>query len=60
MSIKIRIGSNKILFNDFYEIKDMIGDMGCIYESLKEIKVLMIKKFDENGFWFSSRMKGWK
>lgn len=49
-----------MLFNDFYKIKDMIGDMGCIYESLKEIKVLMIKKVWCKGFWFRSRMKGWK
>lgn len=30
-----------MLYDDFCEIIDicMIGDMGCIYESLKEIKV---------------------
>lgn len=35
--------------NDSHEIKDMTGDMGCIYESLQEIKVSMIKQSDENG-----------
>lgn len=47
-----------MLFNDFSEIIDMIGDMGCIYESLKEIKVLMIKKFDIKDFDLVVEWKG--
>lgn len=31
--------------NDSREIIDTIGDMGCIYESLKKLKVSMIKKY---------------
>lgn len=28
-----------MLFNDFFEIIDMIGDMECIYESFNDKKV---------------------
>lgn len=44
--------------NDSREIKDMTGDMGCIYESLKEIKVSMIKKSDVKEFDSVAERKG--
>lgn len=44
--------------NDSREIKDMTGDMGCIYESLKEIKVSMIKKSDIKDFDSVAERKG--
>lgn len=36
----------------------MTGDMGCIYESLKEIKVSMIKKSDIKDFDSVAERKG--
>lgn len=44
--------------NDSREIKDMTGDMGCIYESLKEIKVSMIIKSDVKEFDSVAERKG--
>lgn len=44
--------------NDSSEIINTTGDMGCIYESLKEIKVSMIKKSDIKEFDSVAERKG--